>query len=346
MPDAIALVEEKSSAIVELDGHIDGLSAETFNLESRTGNSPLESGASVTDHVLALPDTIEVKAHVRGIDRANRAFAELKRLQNSISIVTVVSPMATRRELVVTSASADRRGNGLHIAIKLEQILRVSLDGSVPLLAPPAGSPASDRTNDVVRGRIDSIPDTTLDDDLAEIGDEIDAILEGLDSEQDLSFLDDLDDLAPAPTLLQRTVSAFGNPNSILRSTLSAATAFRQGGTASALRSLAGNTAFPTPLRQTLSGLSPIVRVFDSGRTRSRNTLLSALADGLGNAASMTGPLGIASAMPGPNGQALSTVFQTAGAFGYRNETDIAQAALVLSRRSQTQPPTPEPPSP
>ena len=342
MPDAIALVDAKSTRITELDGVVDGYPEESFGFGTDTGSNPLETGASVTDHAVARPETVRLRAQVRGLRRSREAYAELKRLHESVTPVTLISPVAVIDELLVKGIDADRIGDGLRIRIELERIIRVGLQARA--VAAPVSGPAMARTSALERGRI--TPDAatpSVEDALATL-DEIDPDTLGDDVVDAMGLKEELDALLEEEGGLEGGVAgvlgALGDPTRLIRATASMATGFQRGGARGLTRALAQNVELPPDVEGALVGSSVVLDSYRSGRVRDAGSLLNAVAAGASVAQSGTisGRFGLCCSTPGAKqgdrlGETVADVLDAAGAFGLRDEVRMARASMVIGRR-------------
>ena len=315
MPDSIALVPEKATRVVGLEGSIDGFPAESYQAGTETGDSPLETGASVTDHAVAKPESVSLTGKVRGIQRSTSAWADLRGLRDDIEPLQIVTPFATFEEMILKSVNANRIGDGLEFSLQFEQILRVGLAGGS--VTSPVGSQASGRTSLFKLGRI--TPRSALDA-LQSTENIVDGIvnrnLAGFEPLEITKRQRELDALNAGTSnwgsfmsTYRRTVSSVGNPARMIRSPTSISSGFRDGGSQGLVSAMNRNLELPP----TISRLTSAIAGTDAPSSRSNSATLMASS--------------------GDRGIDMARALESGGARGINTDTGLERARLVIGRR-------------
>ena len=260
MPDAMALIPSKSSYVVELRGTIDGFPEESFELGLDTGDSPLESGASVTDHAVATPERLILRGQVRGTGRAADAIDAIRRAYRDVETVTFISPLGVWDEMLIKRMSAPRAGHGLTMTLELEQVIRVGLMAQG--VQAPAFGPATERTATLERGRTEAsqtIPD--IDDALndavsafSEESIESSTILDGLNKQIEAQERRDAAEEGGLGKSLRDMMASMGSPSDVLKNANRTATEFKRDGVLGLVRQLDKNLNLPPEVSERLTG--------------------------------------------------------------------------------------------
>lgn len=167
MPN-IALIPSRATRIPLLEAVVDGFPEVQHSLRVSTGGAPLETGARVTDHAVAMPPTLELQGLVSNMravaETADTAFSlqrpdpgadawnALKRLVDEVEPVEVITPWAVYAEMLIRDASAKDTSGGMSFSMRLESILRVGAR-ALPIAASATG-PAAERQSEVQRGKL------------------------------------------------------------------------------------------------------------------------------------------------------------------------------------------------
>jgi len=163
----VVLIPEIDTHIAVVADYIDTFTDTQHRLRSQLGSEPVESGVTVTDHVVAMPDRIELRGLVSdltesGYARPTRAWQRMQELHKESEPFSVSTPWGLYREMVIHSLDAVQAGGGMEFELKLQQIIRVSLSGEgVPegfvqrfTLNDGLLNPAKDRSDTVHRGLV------------------------------------------------------------------------------------------------------------------------------------------------------------------------------------------------
>lgn len=167
MPN-VALFPNRATRIAALEAVVDGFPQVRQSLRVATGGAPLETGARLTDHAVALPPTLELqglvsnlKAYVDTADadfslsppnRGADAWRAFRRLANSVEPVEVVTPWESYPEMLIVDVNATDTGGGMRFTMRLESVLRVGIR-ALPIAASATG-PAAERQSAVNRGKL------------------------------------------------------------------------------------------------------------------------------------------------------------------------------------------------
>ena len=156
----IALIPSQTTRIPALSAWVNGFPSITHKLTTGTGDAPLEDGARITDHAVALPDRLELTGWVsrlrssRGGD-ARGAWSALRKLHRATEPIEVITPWATYREMLVIDVTAEQVGSeGMRFTLKLDAILRVGTFNPAVVVGVAAMGAAMERMGEVVRGRV------------------------------------------------------------------------------------------------------------------------------------------------------------------------------------------------
>ncbi|MBF2754131.1 MAG: hypothetical protein ISN29_02590 [Gammaproteobacteria bacterium AqS3] len=129
IPKARANVMEKGYII---DYFVTGWSEPAHTLKSNITQEPLENGALVTDHVVALPVELEMKGYVSDIidggAAPGRAWERMRELHNKKAILNVVTEWGYYEDMVIKTAETKQEGRGMEFTVVFQQILRVGID--------------------------------------------------------------------------------------------------------------------------------------------------------------------------------------------------------------------------
>ena len=169
MPN-VALVPSLAARIPPLEATVDGFPKSSVEAESAVGESPLESGATLTDHAVAKPIVMNLSGLVSDLgtseenastDRSAAAWEAIQKLRADNELVTVLHPFGTFPNMLVKSVSAQQSGRGMSFSMELVQVLMVGLrhDGEV---GQSATGPAEERTSEISRGKQQLEPDEKL----------------------------------------------------------------------------------------------------------------------------------------------------------------------------------------
>jgi len=167
MPN-IALVPNRATRIAALEAVVDGFPDISHSLKISTGGAPLETGARITDHAVAMPPTLELNGVVSNMrvitatadagfslhrpDPGADAWNALKRLVDDVEPVEVITPWAVYPEMLIRDATAKDTSGGMAFSLRLESILRVGAR-ALPISTAATG-PAAERQSEVQRGKL------------------------------------------------------------------------------------------------------------------------------------------------------------------------------------------------
>lgn len=168
MPN-VALIPARASRIPALEAVVDGFPEVRHSLKISTGGAPLETGARITDHAVAMPPAIELQGFVSNLkqyaaptadagfslsppNRGADAWNAVKRLHNAVEPVEVITPWDTYPEMLILDFNATDTGGGMRFTMRLESILRVGIR-ALPIAATATG-PAAERQSTVNRGKL------------------------------------------------------------------------------------------------------------------------------------------------------------------------------------------------
>lgn len=124
--------------IAALYGFVDSYPEERHELRSTKSGYPVESGAHITDHIVAQPKRLSLVGFVSdllfsefsarqptGSRRAEAAWAELEKLQRNAEVVGVTTMLGDYSNMAIVSVSADvnvSSGRSLRFRIDLEEL--------------------------------------------------------------------------------------------------------------------------------------------------------------------------------------------------------------------------------
>lgn len=120
------------------DVEFDVAESETHRASARVTDHPVETGAQITDHVVAEPDALDLVARVTNTPvvgendlaalspfRAEEAYRRLIELKNLGDVVTVVTSLREYENMILTSVAVTRNaqtGGVLALSLSLRQI--------------------------------------------------------------------------------------------------------------------------------------------------------------------------------------------------------------------------------
>ncbi len=155
MPN-IAIIPHETVRIGALSAVIDGFPSVTHKLSTGLGDAPLEDGAVLTDHAVALPERLELTGFVSDLtiraSAASNAWDELRRLHRETEPLEVITPWGVYPEMLIHEVVANQAGRGMRFSMKLEAVLRVG--AAVGAIGSSASGAAANRGTEVVRGRV------------------------------------------------------------------------------------------------------------------------------------------------------------------------------------------------
>ena len=156
MPNS-PLIMRARSLVEDLRFFVDGYPDHKHKMQSRIGGEPLEDGRQVTDHVVAVPETLVLTGSVSdmtGGDRPANAFQAIQRLHRSSEAVRVITEWATYPEMVIARCEPIAAGRGMRFEMELREILRVSAATTPNVPASALTGTAAGRSGEVSRGRV------------------------------------------------------------------------------------------------------------------------------------------------------------------------------------------------
>lgn len=126
---------------------------------------PLESGATLTDHAVRIPDRLTLQGLVSdlvagGRQRGADAWQRIRELADARTRFDVVTPIGVYQDMLLINAETTRNastGGGLIFKIELEEVLFVSLT-SAGLVAESLGTAAQGRAGERQRGTVQTVP--------------------------------------------------------------------------------------------------------------------------------------------------------------------------------------------
>ena len=121
------IVIRAENEVVGLEDVVDGFPSRLHQLKTRVGAEPLEYGQSVLDWAEAQPEALTLTGVVSdfaGGGRPRRAFAQLRRWQQQVVTVRVLTELGGYPEMVIKSVNAHDTGRGLSFDLELVAILR------------------------------------------------------------------------------------------------------------------------------------------------------------------------------------------------------------------------------
>ena len=125
---------------------------------------PLESGATLTDHAVRIPDRLTLQGLVSdlvegGRQRGADVWQRLRTLADARTRFDVVTPIGVYQNMMLVNAETSRNagtGGGLIFKLELEEVLFVSLT-SAGLVEETLGPAAQDRAGNRQRGSVQPI---------------------------------------------------------------------------------------------------------------------------------------------------------------------------------------------
>ena len=137
-PD-FALISQTSTSIAALQGKVDGFPEEEHNLEVSLTGYPVESGATITDHAVKLPDKLTLTGYVSDLlpieetpnppnVRNAEAWRTIINLMERRERVSIVTPIRVYRNMIITKATAPisvQTGRSLRFTLELVELIQV-----------------------------------------------------------------------------------------------------------------------------------------------------------------------------------------------------------------------------
>ena len=154
MPNT-AFISTARTSIPLLDAVIDGAPTTTHLLSLDKSDEPLEDGTSVTDHAVALPESLRITGWISdmaGGGRPGAAWAEIRRLNRTKALLTVTTEWGQYNEMLLQRVEGFQDGRGCRFEMQLGEIIRV---GNPQAALPPGttSGPAAGRPGTTATGR-------------------------------------------------------------------------------------------------------------------------------------------------------------------------------------------------
>ena len=163
----------ESAQIAPLIGKLDGYPTEDHQLSLQTTEHPVESGGSVTDNAVKLPDKLRLEGWVSdglpaaGTDDATtpdqrraETWQTIVTLMEQRELLEVVTLLKTYQNMIITSARTelnDKTARGLRVTLELSEIIHVGTTAT-RFSAGRVSGPATDRTSTVDGGTKATVP--------------------------------------------------------------------------------------------------------------------------------------------------------------------------------------------
>lgn len=156
-----ALYRIGETQIATLEGFVDIYFDEKHEVTVSKTRQPLESGATLTDHAVRIPNRLTLQGMTSdligsGRERAADTWARIQAMADARTQFDVVTPIGIYQNMLLTNAETTRNsgtGGGLIFKIELEEVLIVSLT-TAGLTAENLDGEAQDRTGEVARGSV------------------------------------------------------------------------------------------------------------------------------------------------------------------------------------------------
>lgn len=144
-----------------IDGIADLWSEDEHEITVAKTRQPLESGATLTDHAVRLPNKLTLTGlasdlGVRGAQRGAESWERIRELMDARTRFNVWTPVGYYADMLITSAKTTRNagtGGGLIFKIELEEVLLVPL-GLDGLPEERLTGEGGDRSGEVARGQV------------------------------------------------------------------------------------------------------------------------------------------------------------------------------------------------
>ena len=129
------------SFILSLYAFVDGYSTHQHTLTTSISDTPIESGALITDHAVPKPAELRLTGHttdIYGGDRPAEAWLRIKALRDSVTPFRVITEWATYPSMLIAQAVGDPEGRGGRWELQLREVEIVT-----PGVAPPPVIPGN-----------------------------------------------------------------------------------------------------------------------------------------------------------------------------------------------------------
>ena len=130
-----------------IDAYVSGWSQPQHYLKSNVAQEPLEDGAVITDHVVALPVSLDLKGYVSdvkdGAVAAGYAWQKIKEIQENEQLLNVLTEWGFYENMAIRTAETKQTGRGLMFSMSLVEVLKVAI--SVEDLPGEVEDPATPR---------------------------------------------------------------------------------------------------------------------------------------------------------------------------------------------------------
>lgn len=156
-----ALYRIGETQLPALEGFVDLYFEEKHEITVSKTRQPLESGATLTDHAVRIPNRLTLQGLTsdlvgNGKERAADTWARIQAMADARTQFDIITPIGVYRNMMLINAETSRNvntGGGLIFKIELEEVLIVSLT-TAGLTAENLDGEAADRTGEVARGSV------------------------------------------------------------------------------------------------------------------------------------------------------------------------------------------------
>lgn len=160
-----ALYHTGESSIPALEGYVDLYFDEKHEVTVSKTRQPLESGATLTDHAVRVPNRLTLQGlvsdlHVRGAQRSAEAWRRIRSMADARTQFDIITPLGIYTNMMLLNAETTRNvrtGEGLLFKLELEEVLIVHLT-TAGIQEETLGEAAEDMGGEVSRGSVQPQP--------------------------------------------------------------------------------------------------------------------------------------------------------------------------------------------
>ena len=156
-----ALYRIGETRVPTLEGMVDLYFDEKHEVTVSKTRQPLESGATLTDHAVRIPNKLTLQGITSdligsGRERAADTWARIRAMADARTQFDIITPIGVYTDMMLINADTTRNkstGGGLLFKLEFEEVLIVALT-TAGLTAENLDGEAEDRTGEVARGSV------------------------------------------------------------------------------------------------------------------------------------------------------------------------------------------------
>lgn len=156
-----ALYRIGETRVPTLEGHVDLYFEEKHEITVNKTRQPLESGATLTDHAVRIPNKLTLNGMTSdlvgsGRERPAETWNQIRAMADARTQFDIITPIGIYSNMMLLDANTVRNegtGGGLIFKLEFEEVLIVNLT-TAGLSEDNVDGEAADRTGEVARGSV------------------------------------------------------------------------------------------------------------------------------------------------------------------------------------------------